>query len=69
MKKIILTAISIIILCTNIYGKEMWFVAMPAVDSTGNITDYNKYQRVNEVKVKFKIVEIIEDLLSKCWKI
>ena len=64
MKKIIAYILAALIITTNVYGSENWFVLLPNIDSEGEKVSSEDYKDLEGVKIEFKIVEIIKDIFK-----
>lgn len=64
MKKLIICILAAMIFVTNVYADEMWFLLTPNMDSDGRLIDKDNYKDIENVEVKFKIVEIIKDIVD-----
>ncbi len=64
MKKAIIYIFAVTIFITNVYAEEAWFIVTPNVDNKGELVDSRKYNDVKGVEVKFKLLEIVKEIVS-----
>ncbi|MGN1318203.1 MAG: hypothetical protein ACI4VF_04250 [Lachnospirales bacterium] len=64
MKKIAVYILALLLFVTNVYADGTWFLLTPNIDSEGELVTKEKYDGVKKVEIKFKIVEIIEEIIS-----
>ncbi len=64
MKKTAAIITALVLLATNVYAKDVWFIITPNVDNSGKLIKKADYEKVRKVETKFKIVEIIEEIIS-----
>jgi hypothetical protein len=64
LKKTAAIITALVLLATNVYAKDVWFIITPNVDNSGKLIKKADYEKVRKVETKFKIVEIIEEIIS-----
>lgn len=64
MKKITVYILATFLFVSSVNAGDNWFMLTPSMNNDGKMINAQEYNDVKKVNPKFKVVELIEELLS-----